>query len=98
MGAVVCRQGDLLDRPAFAAGQLVARHAGKELQHLIRRLVVTHVIDSGAQPRRIGVLRVFQRVRQIDDFHGRSPLGVAPDGTVRRTGRGSNRASQRAIL
>ena len=62
MGAVVGRQGHLLDRPAFATGQLVACHAGEELQHLVGGLIMAHVVNLGGQPRRVSELGVFQRV------------------------------------
>src|SRR5690606_1742777 len=57
------------DRPALAAGQLVAGHSGKEAEYLAGGRLVVEIFDLRPDPGRIGVFRVFQRTREVDEFH-----------------------------
>ena len=70
MGAIVGRQGNTFDGPAFAPRQIIDRYAGKEPQQLLRRFLMVHIVDLRAEPRRVCVVGVFQRASEVDQFHG----------------------------
>src|SRR5262249_57381963 len=61
---VVGREPDPLDRPAFAIWQILLAQAGKEPDHLRRRLPVGETSDLSAIARRIGGRVVFPAARE----------------------------------
>src|SRR5260370_6264764 len=84
MRAVGGRERDVLDRPAFAVGQLLDAQPGEELHHFGRRLAVVAVLDLRAEAGRIGGDVVLQRHRDVDQIrHGSPPSGEQCIGSPR---------------
>src|SRR5262249_32535337 len=77
---------DPLDRPAFAIWQILLAQAGKELDHVRRRLPVGEIVDLRAIARRIGGDVVFQRHGNVDQLacHEQDSLCFKFAGTVPR--------------
>ena len=65
---VVGREPDPLDRPALAIWQILVPQAGKELDHVRRRLPVGEIVDLRAVARGIGGDVVFQRHGNVDEL------------------------------
>ena len=80
MRAVMRRQLDVLDRPAFAVRQILAAKAGKQLAQQRRGIGVALVLDLRPHEGRVVHRLVFERRRQIDhaagQFH-KSSLGCS---------------------
>jgi hypothetical protein len=67
MRAVVGREFDPLDRPAFAVRQVFALQAGEEFLQHRDGVAVSQICDRGFETRRVGGHVVLQGDREIDD-------------------------------
>jgi hypothetical protein len=68
VGGAVGGELDPLDRPTFAVWQVVLGKAGKELDHVGRRLPMCEIVDLGPMAGRIGGDVVLQRHRDVDQL------------------------------
>ena len=74
VGAVVGRELNLLDRPAFAVGQVFLLQAGKEGLDLADGVFVGEVLDLGREGGRVGDDVVFEVDREVDELAGHEGL------------------------
>jgi hypothetical protein len=66
VSAIVGREGQALDRPGLAVGQVGCCEAREERQELAYGLVMVEVGDLGLEARRIGADAALERDRDVD--------------------------------
>ncbi|HZT25055.1 MAG TPA: hypothetical protein VFA57_05055, partial [Pseudolabrys sp.] len=82
MRAVVGGEVDLLDRPAFAVGQLLRFQAGKQRRQQRAGVLAGLVLNFRPHKGRVEHGVVVERDRDVDDTAGQVHCGLAPEAVM----------------